>query len=129
MKMSIFKLIFIISLFFAIIDYVDLKIKRNSDRSEKITKKISKFASMIKPEIMDDPYLKNLYSPTLKPESNEQDELILIKALITGVLYLLNVPRSNVLSSVGSFFPKIIVEIIEVLLKFHKTTNNIYTLQ
>jgi hypothetical protein len=90
---------------------------------------LSKYSSMIDPEILKSKYVKNLVTKIFKPESSEDDKLLLIKSLIAGVLKVLNVPDDKIDGKITTISKKEALEIMKILIKFHKTTSHVNVLQ
>jgi len=90
---------------------------------------LSKYSSMIEPEILKSKYVKNLVTKIFKPESSKDDKLLLIKSLIAGVLKVLNVPDDKIDGKITTISMKDALEIMKILIKFHKTTSHVNVLQ
>lgn len=128
--MNNIKLIFTFLMLFIIINCVFLKKNyRISKRSEYMSRMLSKFSSMINHEILKNKYVKNLLAKNVRPATNDNDNLLLIKSLIAGVLKTLNVPDDKIDVNFSTLSKDDALKIMRILIKFHKTTSHVDVLK
>lgn len=130
MKMYKMKILISILMLIVIINSTLLKkTVRISKRTKHMAEMLSTYAAMINPEILKNKHVKNLMADNIKPQSNENDKLLLIKSLIAGVLKILNVPDDKIDAKITTISKEDLVKIMKILIRFHKTTSHVNILQ